>query len=267
MKKFLLSVAVLVSAVAGQAQSVLFYHEGHALEDGANIRLYEGDKDGGTMDLHLGFQNTTAQTQEFYVMVQVTENRNADFTCLNKKGKEMDAGDKVTFCTQGQCFDYTVTETGTFELGANELLVDGDPFHATFTANSYTYPLAFGQDPKTDSYAEAIYYIINTKNDDDITTLNVIYDFAALLASVESNEMKTDFKVLQRGDNVVFNYAFDQVAPRNVVVSNILGACVANVSLNDNYGEVALGRLAKGVYVYTLVENGRNVKSYKFIVR
>lgn len=267
MKKFLLAVAVLVSAVAVQAQSVLFYYDGQVLEDGYTLTATNADIDAGTIDLHFGFQNTTAENQEFFVMIQVVENRNADFVTQNKKGKEIPAGDAVSFCVPGQCFGPETTESPVYALAPNELLTEGDPFHATFTANSYIYPLAYGQEPKKDSYAEVTYYIMNVNDEDDITTLNVVYDFASALASVESNTINADLKVMQRGENVVFNYAFDQAATRNIVVSNIVGACVANVALNDNYGEVVLERLPKGVYVYTLVENGRNVKSYKFIAR
>jgi hypothetical protein len=108
--------------------------------------------------------------------------------------------------------------------------------------------------------------MVNTANDDDLTYVTVVFDYSRV-AALNAANMANNVKVFQRGANLVCNYAFDAVAERSLVVTNIVGARVATVALDGNNGEVALDRLPKGVYVYTLVEGGRNVKSQKIVVR
>ena len=118
-----------------------------------------------------------------------------------------------------------------------------------------------------DAYIKADYMLVNAANEDDLTYVTVIYDYAKYVAAVNKAGVNNNMNVSQRGANLVCNYAFDTVAERSLVVTNIVGARVASVALEGNNGEVAVERLPKGVYVYTLVEGGRNIKSQKIVVR
>ena len=130
---------------------------------------------------------------------------------------------------------------------------------------------ALGEAPEdhfgSNNYIKADYMLVNAANEDDLTYVTVIYDYAKYVAAVNKAGVNNNMNVSQRGANLVCNYAFDTVAERSLVVTNIVGARVASVALEGNNGEVAVERLPKGVYVYTLVENGRNIKSQKIIVR
>ena len=118
-----------------------------------------------------------------------------------------------------------------------------------------------------DAYIKADYRLQNAANEEDYTYVTVIFDYAKYNAAVNNANMSNEVNVFQRGANMVCDYAFDAVANRSLVVTNIVGARVAAVALDGNNGEVVLDTLPKGVYVYTVVENGRNLKSQKIVLR
>ena len=246
MKKFLLFAVAAMSLMAAQAQSVRFVHEGTVLENDANVLITEKGVSGFSMDWYPTIRNTSDKSVEVIVSVDVNQDSN----------KHADMMDALTMCDANNCYPATVSELPAFTLAPGEETTHN--FHAQFQITS-----SFSG--YTDAYIEATYYIMNTNDEEDYTYVNVTFDLSK--ASVDKTQMASNVNVFQRGENLVCNYNFDAAANRNIVVSNIVGARVANVNLDGNNGEVSFGRLAKGVYVYTLVENGRNVQSRKIVVR
>lgn len=241
MKKILLFASAVLAAFSIQAQTAVFVHEGVALNTGDKVLLTEMN-DWKMMEWYPIIRNTSAQSVDLIVSVEVLENKYET--------------DNLTMCDAQNCFPSTVTSLPVFTLAGNE--ESGHHFHAQFMAIS-------AMSGATDSYAKARYTITNANNPDDATYVDVEFDLSK--ASVEGALVAADVKVFQNGENLVCRYNFDNNANRAIVVSNILGATVANVNFEGNNGEVVVNRLPKGVYVYTLVENGRNVKSHKIVVR
>ena len=259
MKKFLLLAAVAVGALTVQAQSVQFVYEGEALENGAEVVVSEFVAEDGEMPWHASFRNNTNRDVELKM----------SFVCYDNKYKDlfMGMGDAVTMCVGGQCMGGESAESPAFVVPANsETALD---LHTALTlmSNNPDVMASLGLTVCDDAYAKVDYTLVNTQNEDDFTYVTVVYDLAAGTHSVEGTLVSREVNVFQRGENVVCNFTFDAAANRTVEVINIVGARVASVALNGNNGEVVLPRLAKGVYVYTLVENGRNVKSQKIVVR
>jgi hypothetical protein len=246
MKKILLFAVAVMAFMTVQAQSVRFVHNGTVLENDTTITITELGVSGFSMDWYPTISNTSNKAVEVIVSVDVNQDSN----------KHADKMDALTMCDANNCFPANVSELPAFTLAAGEETTHH--FHAQFQVMSKFQGY-------TDAYIEATYYIMNTADEEDYTYVNVIFDLSK--ASVDKTQMSSDVKLFQRGENLVCNYNFDAAANRNIVVSNIVGARVANINLDGNNGEATIGRLAKGVYVYTLVENGRNIQSRKIVVR
>lgn len=245
MKRILLFAIASMALIVAQAQTVRFAQDGVTLENGATVVVTEMGASGFSMDWEPTIVNTSNESVE--VILSVDPNLDSN------RYPDMDA---LTMCSGENCFNASVTELPAFTLAAGEQ--SSHYFHASFQVMS----VLMGNN---DAYMEATYYIMNTNDEEDFTYVNVIFDRSK--AAVDKTQMSSEVKVFQRGANLVCNYNFDTASSRNIVVSNIVGARVANVTLDSNNGEVSLGNLPKGVYVYTLVENGRNIQSRKIVVR
>ena len=257
MKKILLMAVAAVAAMSVQAQSVQFIYHGEVLKDGAVVEVDEYDPKTGEMPWHVEFKNNTGADVEVVMSYDSYDNKYAEL-------EGMGFGDGMSLCTT-QCVagayvvapSFIVTADGETLNPDNGMHID---IHAAFMIMSAS---MMGY---IDAYVKADFLLTNAANEDDYTYATVIFDYSKV-ASVENAGVNNKVNVFQRGANLVCNYAFDAVAARSLVLTNIVGARVASVALDGNNGEVALDRLPKGVYVYTLVENGRNVKSQKIIVR
>ena len=68
-------------------------------------------------------------------------------------------------------------------------------------------------------------------------------------------------------DGQAVHYSFGSAAPRTLRVYGIDGQLVRSVALPSQRGSLDLNGLQRGIYVYSLVENGETVKSQKVVVR
>lgn len=78
---------------------------------------------------------------------------------------------------------------------------------------------------------------------------------------------KKEAYTYQTGNAVNLYFNFGLEANRVLSVYNITGRKVAEMLLSNNYGTVQLPYDQQGIYIYTISENGKNVKSGKYIVR
>lgn len=67
------------------------------------------------------------------------------------------------------------------------------------------------------------------------------------------------------GNSLVYGFASD--APRSLKVYSVDGKLVKSVALSKLNGSVSLGGLQNGVYVYSLLENGKQAKSGKVVLK
>lgn len=68
-------------------------------------------------------------------------------------------------------------------------------------------------------------------------------------------------------DGQAVHYSFGSAAPRTLRVYGIDGQLVRSVALGSQRGSLDLNGLQRGIYVYSLVENGETMKSQKVVVR
>ena len=66
--------------------------------------------------------------------------------------------------------------------------------------------------------------------------------------------------------NNALTYSFNTVAPRCLQVYAADGRLVRSAALSSAKGNLSLGDLPQGVYVYNLTENGKTVKSQKVVL-
>ena len=239
MKKALLFTAAALLLVGNiQAQSVRFVDNGEVINNEANITLYDFDEGLSQMAWAPTLRNTAQKEVKVVIQTDIISNVNNDFLSL---------------CVGTMCYSPTVTETEVLTIPAGG---ENTSFHTQFIPFQPT------------SIATATYAVINVDDETDYQTVTVTYDYPAYLAAVDKTSLSSQINLMQRGNNLVCNYKFDTAASRSIVLTNIVGAKVATLALNNTSGEVVLNqKLAKGIYVYTLVENGRNVKSHKIIIR
>ncbi len=263
MKKTLLfAAAAFMLAGNTQAQTFRFVHNGDVLENNAQITIVDFDPTTMLMDWEPAIQGSGS----FYIMADVEISKtaagdNAGMLSLCETG---DAG-------AGNCYNLPQGEIYSLEIPMR--FDDGGNRYT----GSYTMPdggqghfFHAGLMPFDNSaVVNATFTIVNADNEEDYTTVFVKYDYPAYLAAaVDKTHLNKSVKAVQQGENLMFNYAFDTLAERTILVSNLVGAHVASIDLEGNNGTAVVpNRLAKGVYVYTLVENGKNVKSYKIIIR
>lgn len=249
MKKILLfAVATLAFIGSASAQSLRFVnHEtGELYDNNIEITTYDADADFMMLDWKLDIINTTYNDIDVMIEVNIVE--------LNGMGFQFCGNAEVSTSI---CYAPTI---GVTTYG---------PYMAT-AGSSANYFHGGMWIMNAEDGARVTYTIYDNENPDDKSVITVLYTKEAYdkgVASVDKTLASDDVKVFQRGGNLVCNYNFATVANRSIVVSNIVGARVATVALDGNNGEAVINRLPKGVYVYTLVENGRNVQSHKVIVR
>lgn len=238
-KKLLLASAILCAVGLTQAQSVRFVQNGEVLENNATITLYEYDEIMGQMEWMPTIRNLTDQDIDIMIQTDVISNEDGSFLAL---------------CVGGQCYAPTTTETDIITVPAGGETTD---FHTQFIPNG------------DNSKATAYYVLMNIDDEEgtDYQAVTVTYDYPAYLASESLTSALEQFKLTQNGNNLVCQYSFGKTASRQVVISNMVGVRVASFSLDNNSGKKTVtARLPKGIYIYTLVENGRNVKSHKIII-
>lgn len=240
MKKTLLLASIALCAAGYmQAQSVRFVQNGEVLENEANITLYEYDEIMGQMEWMPILRNTTDHDVNIVIQTSVISNEDNSFLAL---------------CVGGSCYAPTATETSVITVPAGGETTD---FHTQFIPNGNT------------SKATAYYVLMNIDDEEgtDYQAVTVTYDYPAYLASESLTSTLEQFRLTQNGNNLVCQYSFGKTASRQVVISNMVGVRVASFSLDNNSGKKTVtARLPKGIYIYTLVENGRNVKSHKIII-
>lgn len=255
MKKFLLFVAAALVFVGSNAQALRFsnHETGELYENNAEVKANIADPIMNTLDWYFLVLNTSEDNHSIQIVAEIEE-----------------VNGSLSMCGNGNSFP-------TCNNYANAVTVQYGPYNCA-PGNPIEYihvSLAFvdftddGPVTNTSNNARVKYTIYDPANPDEKTSITVVFDYATFeeLASVNSVVADQKVKVFQRGGNLVCNYNFSTRANRSIVVSNIVGARVANVALEGGNGEAVINRLPKGVYVYTLVENGRNVKSHKVVIR
>lgn len=256
MKKILLTLLSFVAFSGVYAQSlslVLSNNRGEEL----SVIEHNGEfsvnmKDFGSMivsDFHFKVKNNTDKSGS--VKTQDIVYLNAAAEAL----KDFDICAEV--CTQGGFGAFEA-----FNIKANDVYPGAgdvtDEFKALHAQNFST----------SGVISEPAKYRLDFKFSGDNTVSSFIMNVIPAGSSISSVSGNSSLNVYQNGSDVVAEYSFADAAERYISVYNIAGEVVAKVKLIGESGtEVLPVSLNKGVYIYSLEEGRKSVKSHKFIVK
>ena len=100
-------------------------------------------------------------------------------------------------------------------------------------------------------------------NDKKVLTYYQNFVYADPSTSIGSTTADAGVKMV--GNNLVYSFASD--AARSLKVYSVDGKLVKSVALSKLNGSVSLGGLQNGVYVYSLLENGKQAKGGKVVLK
>lgn len=243
MKKIFTLLAAAWCSMAALAQSFqLETKDGTVIPNGATVTLKGEMADMmiyGQLNAHVFARNLTDANIGLIVEMKVV------------------SGGDVTICWANNCVPVTVGNTYTTGTGvaqaneANDLLIEamvmGDFSTAVATR---TIDLSVWNE---NAPSEKISATITFTNDEKVLAANI--------AGVQ-----TGAHVVYAKDNV-FYYNFSDVAARSLQIFDVAGQMQKELRLNSEAGSLPLEGMSKGIYLYRVVENGKNALSGKFLVK
>ncbi|MBR5843929.1 MAG: leucine-rich repeat protein [Bacteroidaceae bacterium] len=151
--------------------SVQFVYNGKVLENGAVVEVTEFDEEQGVMPWHVEFKNNTSADVEVVMSYKSYENKYADLM-------GMGFGDGLSMCTSQAVSGVTATAPA-FYVDA-----EGNPDCGTFHTSFMIMSNNKGFGGYQDAYIKADYMLVNKANEDDLTYVTVIFDYAKYVAAV-----------------------------------------------------------------------------------
>lgn len=235
-RKFLLGCLMMSSVAYVSAQSIAFVHEGEQLADGASLEVREGPVFMPNMLVcNLGVKNLTGSP----VVLQIWKEEINDFA--------RDPDNISSFCL-GVCSNDPYTSEFTVQPG--ETFNDNGEMHGQFVAGK-------------DGTGIVKYEAFVVDNDEDRVSVVVSYTYNSGQGINDMNQTP-DFRVLPSADGVIFDYSGEENGI--LEITDMTGRAVARVILQAGNREYPV-KLDKGVYVYSLCENGSRSQVRKFIVK
>jgi hypothetical protein len=242
MKRLLFTLVIIISAN-------LFY--AHA----QNLTLSRNDVDVSNDVVNIeGTPN-----DEIKVVFNITNTSALDINIKIKKRVNEDIeGSDNTFCLTS-CFNPDVTESpDPYTIAAGET-TNNDVFYVQFYPNGIS------------GNAQISYEVFNVDNNEEKVTVTVNYIITP--TGVVVNELSSNIKAYPNpvtGSRINFNFSIQpSVSNPRLKVFNLLGVKVFEVELSylNSDIEVDISKLSKGIYLYTLEGNSKNLITKKLIVR
>lgn len=247
MKKLLLSLTMALAMFAATAQNIVITEKetGNVVENGATYVVF-GD----------GSELWGVPGDELVIEFDILANEN--MTLHAKKIENNLIEGTSNYICFGQCLAPFVFETDV-EVSAAETLL----FSAHFMADDYTAIL--GQEQSL------TYEIWNNANPNEKFVINIIFKYSLDNINEETQEeMFGNAYPMPATDMVNFDYNFGaNVNSAALVIYNMMGQEMMRNEIVGQSGvlNVNVSDLGDGVYFYSLVINGKTVKSNKLIIK
>jgi hypothetical protein len=242
MKKTLLLITLVISAGFLFGQSLSLTYDGEPLEPNSKLYIL-----GDPMD------------DIIQAAIDVTNNASTDLSVKAKK--VINEGDTLTgtsnyFCW-GACYPSFVY------ISPAEVIIGAGQTTSEF----------FGDyQPKEIPGKSTIRYCWwDVNNPDDSVTVTVEYNAspAGIGEDIADGSFVSKVYPNPATERVTFSYSLPQrTAKASIVISNLLGARVMEVSLNGIEGDMTMNvsDLKKGVYFYNLIADGKRLDTKKLII-
>ena len=241
MKKYLFTLALILSVFALSAQSYTVTLDGAVVENGATYYIYG---DGGDL-------------AELNIEFKVTANEN--IRLIGEKVEIQNVESASNYFCWGNCFlssvyvsDPVVMEAGQFEIFSMHYMYDDvieDVAGLEQIMKYYLYP---ANDPD-DKFVINVTFKFSLDDVEDINSVAEISNAYPMPASSVVN----------------FDYSFNSDVNADIAIYNMMGQEVLRNSISGMSGKASLNvsDLADGVYFYSLIVNGVVEKSNKLVIR
>lgn len=136
------------------------------------------------------------------------------------------------------------------------------------SANSHLEGFHMAYKPEIEKYdtAQVVYKVVNKNNPSDAVSVTVLYAYNvnSSIASVNANN---EVKVYQNGNITELVYGFESDGNRQIIIYDAVGKIISSQTITDTAGAVSFSSLNKGLYFYSVSENGKVITAQKFINR
>lgn len=252
MKKFILSaMAMFAMTAAINAQSLVFEIDGVEYESGSTF-TYEKK----FLQEDMGYKKNAEIAMKL---------KNVSSTPITFKFKN--AGDLIN-APEGY--------ERNFQICTDMCYMGDDIPEFTIEANSYL--MAYGVTAPASLHinnldgilgdVEVRYEVSNVNDPSDVYTFNVVCKFIDKAAIYDAEVINNMFISQNGNGKVTFNYNFKDAARRYLNIVNVTGQVVARYEISDMEGAFEVpATLGKGMYIYSIEQNGKKVAAHKFIVK
>jgi hypothetical protein len=196
---------------------------------------------------------------EIKVVFNITNSSASDINIKIKKRVNEDlVGSDNTFCLTS-CFNPDVYESPEYYTIAAGETTGSDVFYVQFYPNGIS------------GSAQITYEVFNIDNTEDKVAVTVNYNISPTGVTInELNPFINAYPNPVTGSRVNFNISIQSsISNPRLTIYNLLGVKVIQVelsSLNSDI-EVDISKLSKGIYLYTLEGNNKNLVAKKLIIR
>lgn len=233
-RRFLLGCMMMSCLSYVCAQSVAFIHEGKELTNGASIEI-KGTPPMPVMMCELGVKNLTAAP----VTVQIWKEEMNDFA--------KDPANQSAFCLV-VCTNAPYSRE--FVVQPGEIFNDDGNMHGQFVAGK-------------EGSAIVKYEAFLVDNDEDRVSVTVTYVYTSE-QGINDTSLADRFRVVTTPEGVAFVYTGEKEC--TLQLTDMTGRIVSRFLLQPGQKEYSVA-LDKGIYVYSLLENGGRSVVKKFVVK
>lgn len=244
MKKFLFSLIFLSIGLIIKSQTIELYTEN-------NLLLVNGDT------ISIDSVSTSLDSLSFNEMTVKLNVKNIDTVSKNvickKQYIDTIAGTENTFCWAGSCWPPATLVTPS-------QLIDSGATNSDFSGH---------YSPKNNFGTSIITYIFKVWHSDDSSWVNVKYN--AIYNSVANNSFNSNISAPYpnpANNNVSIKYNISNKNKANILIYNVYGKLEKQFSINNSIGviNISVSDLPSGIYFYSLIIDGRIIKTNKLIV-
>lgn len=219
------------------AQDLVFIQDGKELQEGSTVYCSKIDVL-GAMNPHIYVKNKGADVSASLTITVLEEPAVGD---VGFCGWEASGIDECRVVPYGSPITKTTTISTNQEIDTKVEIMNVDPSNTLIRVQ---YKLAYSDQEKT---------------------LTVIFTTDPPSSSIPTFSKETTISLYHKDGNVCMDYSFANSTVRKIILYNIVGKKVAQYILTDHSNTLIFPSLPKGIYMYSVIENNKPVKSGKYI--
>lgn len=201
--------------------------------------------------------NGISSTEYIKVVLNITNNSSAPINIKVRRNVRNNIEGSINLFCLGNCYDPSVSES---------------PVHLTVLAGATTgendFYVQFFPEGNTGT-AKIKYDVFNADNPEEVVSVTVNFVITTTgINSLYSNASLSVSGLLNQQGMLRVGYSLPSAKNGKIFITNILGVRVAEIILNDRFGNIELpvASLPKGIYICSLQTDGKVLTAKKFVV-